>query len=60
MARQKIEDKNIRKLSKSTRGSYLVRLPVDFVRSLRWKDGQKLEFYLDKKRGRIIIKDWEK
>jgi hypothetical protein len=60
MAWQKIEEKNTRKLSKTTRGSYLVRLPVDFVRSLKWKSRQKLDLELDKKRGRIIIKDWKK
>ncbi len=60
MAWQKTEEKNIRKLSKSSRGSYLLRLPVDFVRALKWKKGQKLELSIDKKRGRVIIKDWEK
>jgi bifunctional DNA-binding transcriptional regulator/antitoxin component of YhaV-PrlF toxin-antitoxin module len=60
MARKKIEDRNIRKMSKTTSGSYYVTLPVEFVRSLKWKDRQKLNFELDKGRGRIIIKDWEK
>lgn len=59
MAWQKTEEKNIRKLSKSSRGSYLLSLPVDFVRALKWKKGQKIEFNIDKKRGRIIIMDWE-
>jgi len=60
MSVQKIENKNVRKLSKTTRGSYLVRVPVDFIRALKWKDGQKVEFDFDKKRGRIVIKDWKK
>jgi hypothetical protein len=60
MPRKKLEEKNTRKLSKTTRGSYLVRLPVDFVRSLKWKSKQKLDLVLDKRRGRIIIKDWKK
>lgn len=60
MSRNKLEDKNTRKLSKTIRGSYMVRLPIDFVRGLKWKSGQKLDFELDKKRKRIIIKDWEK
>ncbi len=60
MSWQKTGEKNIRKLSKTGRGGYLVRLPIDFVQNLKWKKGQKLDLILDKKRKRIIIKDWER
>lgn len=57
MARRKIEDKNTRKLTKTTRGSYIVRLPVDFVRKLKWRNKQNLEVEMDIRRKRMIIKD---
>ncbi len=60
MARRKLEDKNIRKISKAGRGSYYVTLPIDAVREFKWKEKQKVVIEIDKKRKRIIIKDWEK
>ena len=57
MARRKIENKNTRKLTKTTRGSYIVRLPVDFVRKLKWRNKQNLEVEMDIRRKRMIIKD---
>jgi len=60
MSRKKIEDRNVRKLTKTKSGSYYVTLPIEFVRKLRFKDGQKIEFDIDERRGKIIIKDWEK
>jgi len=59
MSWQKSGEKNIRKLSKTTRGGYLVRLPIDFVKKLRWRDGQKLDLSIDEKRGKIVVRDWE-
>ena len=59
MARRRINERNIRKLAKS-KTSYLVTLPIEAVRDLGWKKSQKLIVEADKRRGRIIIKDWEK
>lgn len=58
MARRKLEDRGTRKLSKRTNGSYQVTLPVEIVRELKWKSGQKL--VLRKSGNKIIIEDWEK
>jgi len=60
MSRTKLETRNIRKLSKTVRGSYIMTLPVEFIRALRWQDRQKLTISLDKRGKRIIIKDWQK
>ncbi len=58
MARTKIQLRNIRKLLKTMRGSYRLTLPVEFIRELKWKGKQKLVVELDRRRKRIIIKDW--
>jgi bifunctional DNA-binding transcriptional regulator/antitoxin component of YhaV-PrlF toxin-antitoxin module len=53
-----MENKNIRKLSKTGRGTVYVTLPKDIVESLGWKEHQKLT--VARGRGSIIIKDWKK
>ncbi len=58
MARRKLENRNVRKLSKNSNGTYSVTLPIEMVRELKWRGGQKL--VVDKSRNKIIIKDWEK
>jgi len=60
MPRRKIENKNVRSLTKSGKGSYSISLPVDVIRSFRWQHKQKLQLKIDEKRKRIIIEDWEK
>ncbi len=57
MARQKLEDREIRKLYKTSAGSVLVSLPIEIVRELKWRDGQKV---VVKKWGEgIVIADWK-
>ena len=59
MARRKIENKNVRSLSKTSGGgSYAITLPIDVVRRWRWKNRQKLSLTIDEKKKRIIIEDW--
>lgn len=61
MARRKIEDKNIRSLSKTSQGrSYSITLPIDVIRRWRWKNRQKLQLTIDERKKRIIIEDWDK
>ncbi len=58
MARRKLEDRNIRKLGKSSGGSITVTIPIEMVRELKWRSGQKVVI---KKQGeRITIDDWQK
>jgi bifunctional DNA-binding transcriptional regulator/antitoxin component of YhaV-PrlF toxin-antitoxin module len=38
--------------------SYVIVLPVEFIRHLRWKERQKLDITLDGEK--IVIKDWKK
>ena len=58
MARQSIEDRNIRKLGKTgnvNSPSYYVTIPVDLIRGLGWNDGQKV--IVKRSRSKIVIEE---
>jgi len=56
MARRKLENKNIRKLTKVGRKSISVTIPIEMVRELGWRERQKV---VVKKSGKkLIIEDW--
>ena len=57
---RKESTKKVRKLTKSGGNSYYITLPVEAIREFDWQKKQKLEVEIDKKRKRLIIKDWEK
>lgn len=50
--------KEIRKLTKTGRGSMYVILPKEFIKSFGWRERQKLE--VKRVKGGILIKDWRK
>ena len=57
MARQKLEDKNIRKLTRSGGGKSIgLTLPIDLVRGLGWREKQKV--VIKRVRGGLMITDW--
>ncbi len=57
MGRRSLEERNIRNLLKVARGnSYGITIPIDMVRKLKWKAGQKVEVKLV--RNQVIIRDW--
>ncbi len=57
MPRRKIEDRNIRKITKSGSGSFYITLPIELVRELKLKERQKM---VVKKKGKgILIEDWK-
>ncbi len=59
MSRRKIEDRYIRNLTKVAGGnSYVVTIPIEFVRKLKWKARQRLE--VTRYQDRIVIRDWKK
>jgi len=59
MARKKLEDRNIRKLTRTGSGkSISVTLPIEIVRELKWRDKQKV--VLTKRGDGILITDWKK
>lgn len=53
-----MDKNNIRKLTKTGKGTVYVTLPKDIVESLGWKEHQKL--VVSRVRGGIFIKDWRK
>ena len=58
MSRRKIEESNIRSLTKVASGSsYSVTIPIEYIRKLKWREKQKLEVKLYQ--DRIIIRDWK-
>ena len=58
MARRKLEDKNIRKLTKSGGKSISLTLPIGIIRELGWQKKQKV--VVTKRGDGILIQDWKK
>ncbi len=59
MARRKLSEKNIRKLTKMGGGkSFGITLPIEMVRELKWRERQKIS--VRKFGQKIILQDWEK
>lgn len=55
--RRKLVQKNVRKVFKKS-GSYGLTIPIEIVKKLKIREGQKV---LVKKKGKdIIIEDWKK
>jgi antitoxin component of MazEF toxin-antitoxin module len=54
--RRRLVNKNVRKVFKKS-GSYCLTIPIEIIRELKVREGQKL---VVKKRGsRIVIEDWK-
>jgi len=59
MARRKLKEKNIRKLTRMGGGRSLgLTLPVEVVSKLKWRERQKITVRLFGKK--IILEDWKK
>lgn len=57
MGTYKAGEQGRRILAKNNTGTYMVSLPVEVIRALKWQEGQKLSV---EKRGKtIIISDWK-
>ena len=57
MARRTLDERSVRKLSKHG-GSYAVTLPIEIIRKLKWRDGQKV--VVEEAGKHLVIKDWKK
>ena len=58
MARRKLQNKNVRKLTRMGGSSIGLTLPIEIIRELKWREKQKV---VVKKRGKgILIVDWKK
>ena len=54
---RKIQEQNIRKLTKVGKQSIAVTLPIEMVRDLKWKKKQKV--VVERVRGGVVIRDWK-
>jgi bifunctional DNA-binding transcriptional regulator/antitoxin component of YhaV-PrlF toxin-antitoxin module len=55
---RKLQEKNIRKLTRVGKTSISVTIPIEIVKGLKWKERQKVVVKQSGKK--IIIQDWEK
>jgi len=46
-----------RRLLANSTGSYMVSLPIELVRDLKWRQGQKLT--IRKSGEKLVIEDWK-
>lgn len=58
MANRSNEERAIRSLTRNSAGSYLVSLPIEYIKKLKWKSKQKVVVKLFS--DTIVIKDWKK
>lgn len=49
---------HVRKLNKVGGTTYSVTLPIEMVRHLRWREGQKVSIELEG--DQIVVRDWKK
>jgi len=58
MTKRKIGNTRTHKIIKVGGKSYTITMPVEFIRHLKWQEGQKVDITLKGKS--LIIKDWKK
>ena len=51
-------NENIRKIQRIRSMTYYVTLPIHAMRELGWQEHQKVVVELDRRRKRLIVKDW--
>jgi len=56
MSRRKVQERHVRKLIRLGHGSLAVTIPIEDLRTLGWREGQKVNV---RRRGQqITITDW--
>lgn len=59
MANRGSDERHIRKLGKTGGGkTYMLTVPIEYVRQLGWKEGQKLSVLIDD--DRLVVSDYRK
>lgn len=58
MARRRLSDINVRKISRVGNGSYAITIPIEYVRKLKWQNKQKVVVELDEEQKQMTISDW--
>ncbi len=57
MGTKRIGSEHDRRLLANSTGTYMVSLPINMVRNLKWRQGQKLTIRESGKK--LIIEDWK-
>lgn len=57
MTRQKMQNRNVRKITRVGNASLGVTLPAEELRELKWKEKQKV--VVKRVRGGFLVKDWK-
>lgn len=57
MGRRNVDERNTRKIAKGSTSYYLT-IPIEAMRVLQWKKGQKVVVDVDTRRNLLIIRDW--
>jgi hypothetical protein len=52
MANRSINERNVRSLMRNKGGTYLLSLPIEFVKNVKWKEKQKLTITV---KGKSIV-----
>ena len=59
MARRNLDERLVRKIGKTGGGkSYTITLPIEIVRSLKWREKQKI--VVEQRGDTVILRDWKK
>ncbi len=58
MTRRKLEEKNIRKITRVGKTSLAVTLPAEMAKDLGWRERQRVK--VTRIKGGVVIRDWKK
>jgi len=56
---KKLEDRNIRKITRIGNISYGITIPIEVIRQFGWKERQKVILKIDSKNKIIVVRDWK-
>ncbi|PIS21461.1 hypothetical protein COT51_02660 [candidate division WWE3 bacterium CG08_land_8_20_14_0_20_41_15] len=59
MSDKKLEDRNIRKITRIGNISYGITIPIEVIRQFGWKERQKVILKIDSKNKIIVVRDWK-
>ncbi len=51
-------EQSVRNITQNKTGTYSVTLPIEYVRELKWQQGQKVVVSL--RGNKMVIEDWKK
>lgn len=57
MGNRRVEEEQLRNLTKNSTGTYSISIPIALVRKLNWQRGQKLTVRRQGKK--LVIEDWQ-